>query len=192
MAIFFSSRTQNPTTHRVHRLRAALMVLVLCAGICVGLIGAAAPAAATLPPRTAYENDIAWAVKRLVNAERALHGLRPVYMDNSLRLSARRHNVQMANFDQMSHQLPGEPWFGRREQLAGYWWNWAGENIGWNSDIGVAGALLLQRLMYNEQPPNDGHRLNILNSHYHNIGVDIFFDHVNHKMWLTTDFGHRS
>jgi uncharacterized protein YkwD len=168
------------------------MVLVLCAGISVGLVGAAEPAAAALPQRTAFENTVAWAVKRLVNVQRALHGLKPVYMDNALRLSARRHNVQMASFDQMSHQLPNEPWFGRREQLAGYWWNWAGENIGWNSDIGVSGALLLQRLMYNEQPPEDGHRLNILNAHYHNVGVDVYFDHVHHKMWLTTDFGHRS
>lgn len=192
MAIFFSSRTQNPAIRRTHRLRASLLVLLLCAGITVGLVGAAAPAAAALPQRTAFENTIAWAVKRLVNVQRALHGLRPVYMDNSLRLSARRHNVQMANFDQMSHQLPNEPWFGRREQLAGYWWNWAGENIGWNSDVSVSGALLLQRMMYNEQPPEDGHRLNILNPHYRNIGVDVLFDHAHHKMWLTTDFGHRS
>jgi uncharacterized protein YkwD len=192
MAIAFSSRTQNLPSARLYRLRALAMVLVLCAGISVGLVATAAPAAAALPQRTAFENTIAWAVKRLVNLERALHGLRPVYMDDSLRLSARRHNVAMADYDEMSHQLPNEPWFGRREQLAGYWWNWAGENIGWNSDISTSGALLLQRLMYNEKPPNDGHRLNILNSHYHNIGVDVFFDHVHHKMWLTTDFGHRT
>jgi uncharacterized protein YkwD len=45
--------------------------------------------------------------------------------------------------------------------------------------------------MYNETPPNDGHRLNILNTHYRNVGVDVYFDKVHHKLWLTTDFGHR-
>jgi uncharacterized protein YkwD len=160
--------------------------------MCVGLVGTAAPAAASLPAVTTVENTIAWAIKRLVNVERALHGLPQVFMDKQLRVSARRHNVAMANANEMSHQLPGEPWFGRREQLAGYWWSWAGENIGWNSDMTLSGVTLLQRLMYNEKPPNDGHRVNILNSHYRNVGVDVYFDKVHHKVWLTTDFGHRS
>ena len=192
MARIALPRTLDPRPARRARLRTLATVVLLCAGISVGVVGVAAPAAAAVPARTAYENSIAWAVKRLVNTERALHGLRPVYMDDALRLSARRHNVLMASFDQMSHQLPGEPWFGRREQLAHYWWDWAGENIGWNSEISTAGGLLLEQLMYNERPPNDGHRLNILNSHYRNIGVDVLFDHVHHKLWLTTDFGHRS
>lgn len=192
MAIAIPPRTPKSTPARTHRLRGLALVLLLSAGVSVGLVGAAEPAGATVPARTTFENTIAWAVKRLVNTERALHGLRPLYMDDALRLSARRHNVEMANFNEMSHQLPGEPWFGRREQLAHYWWDWAGENIGWSSDISTAGGLSLQQLMYNERPPNDGHRLNILNAHYHNIGVDVLFDHVHHKMWLTTDFGHRS
>jgi uncharacterized protein YkwD len=176
---------------RTPRVRALLLTVVVAAGMFAGLIGAASPAAATLPPRTTLENAISWAVKRLINTERAVHGLPPVYNSDALRLAARRHDVTMAKYDEMSHQLPGEAWFGRRFQLAGYNWSWAGENIGWNSAFSEAAALFLQRLMYNETPPNDGHRLNILNTHYRNVGVDVYFDKVHHKLWLTTDFGHR-
>ena len=191
MALSLLASVRRPHRHS-RRMRALLLSALLALGLCVGLVGAATPAAASIPPVTTAENTIAWAIKRLINVERALHGLPQVFMDKQLRLSARRHDVAMAKDNEMSHQLPGEPWFGRREQLAGYWWSWAGENIGWNSDMTQAGVTLLQRLMYNEKPPNDGHRQNILNSHYRNVGVDVYFDRVNHKVWLTTDFGHRN
>ena len=191
MALSLVASVRRPHRHS-RRLRALLLSALLALGLCVGLVGAATPAAASIPPVTTAENTIAWAIKRLINVERALHGLPQVFMDKQLRLSARRHDVAMAKANEMSHQLPGEPWFGRREQLAGYWWSWAGENIGWNSDMTQAGVTLLQRLMYNEKPPNDGHRQNILNSHYRNVGVDVYFDRVNHKVWLTSDFGHRN
>jgi uncharacterized protein YkwD len=53
------------------------------------------------------------------------------------------------------------------------------------------GVLLLQRLMYNERPPENGHRVNILNRHFRDVGIDIYMDRVHHKVWMTTDFGHR-
>ena len=43
--------------------------------------------------------------------------------------------------------------------------------------------------MYNEVAPYDGHRLNILNRHYRDVGIDIYMDAAHHKMWLTQDFG---
>ena len=42
--------------------------------------------------------------------------------------------------------------------------------------------------MYNETPPDDGHRLNILSSSFHNVGVDVYTDSTG-KMWITCDFG---
>jgi uncharacterized protein YkwD len=174
------------------RARALLAATALCAGAFTGLVASASPAAASLPPRTTLENTIDHAVLTLINTERALHGIPRVYMNSHLQLSARRHNVRMAYWDEMSHQLPGEPWFGKRFNNAGYYWNYAGENIGWNSDISLDGVLLLERMMYNEKAPNDGHRLNILNRHYHDVGVDVYIDNTNHKIWLTTDYGHPS
>jgi uncharacterized protein YkwD len=181
-----------PAAQGHSRLRALIAATLLCAGLFTGLVAGAAPASATLPPRTSLESTIASAVLKLINTERAAHGLVRLSMSSQLQLSARRHDVRMATYDTMSHQLPGEPWFGRRFTNAGYYWNYAGENIGWNSDMTQAGVLLLERLMYGETPPNDGHRLNILNRHYRNVGVDVYLDNTHHKVWLTTDYGHRS
>jgi hypothetical protein len=54
------------------------------------------------------------------------------------------------------------------------------------------GALAVQKMMYNEVAPNNGHRLNILNRHFVNVGVDVYLDSTHHKLWMTVDFGHQS
>jgi uncharacterized protein YkwD len=178
----------RPARHR-GRVRALLLTVAMFLGVFAGATVAASPASATIPPRTAMENEIAWVIKTMINTERALHGVAPVHMVHSLRRSARRHNFHMATQNEMSHQLPGEPYFGQRMLNAGYNWNYAGENIAWNSDMTQAGVVLLESLMYHEKAPYNDHRLNILSTHYRNVGVDVYMDKVNHKVWLTTDFG---
>jgi uncharacterized protein YkwD len=158
-------------------------------GVFAGVTAAASPASATIPPRTALENEIAWVIKTMINTERAAHGVAPVHMNRHLRLAARRHDFHMANWNTMSHQLPGEPYFGQRILNAGYNWSYAGENIAWNSDMTQAGVVLLEKLMYNEKAPYNEHRLNILSTHYRAVGVDVYMDKANNKVWLTTDFG---
>lgn len=174
------------------RSRVLLLVVALLLGLTAGAVVTAGPAGASVPARTSKEKRIDWAILHLINYERAQHGLRPLRMVPALRLSSRRHNLKMAQFDEMSHQLPGEPDFGTRMTNAGYNWSWAGENIAWNSEMTLSGAKLLERLMYHEKAPDNGHRLNILGSHYRNVGVDIYLDQTHHKLWLTTDFGHRA
>jgi len=175
---------------RSGRLRALLLAAALLLGLTVAGTAAAAPARASGHPRTTLENRIDWTIHAMINRERAAHGVAPVSMVPALRLSARRHNLTMCRFNKMSHQLPGEPYFGQRMINAGYHWTYAGENIGWNSDMTKAGVVLLERLMYHEKAPNNGHRLNILSRHYKNVGVDVFLDKTHHKVWLTTDYGH--
>jgi uncharacterized protein YkwD len=181
-----------PAARVTPRLRGLLAATLLCVTVFAGLVATATPAGASLPPRTSLESSIATAILKMINTERAAHGLPALAMSSQLQLSARRHDARMAADDEMSHQLPGEPWFGKRFINAGYYWDYAGENIGWNSDMTLGGVQLLEKLMYNEQPPNDGHRLNILDRHYHNVGVDVLMDNTHHKVWLTTDYGHRS
>jgi uncharacterized protein YkwD len=173
-------------------VRVALLVLALLLTLTAGTVVHPGPAGATVPARTDLEKKIDWAILALINKERAAHGLRPLTMAHGLRVSARRHNVMMARFNEMSHQLPGEPVFTKRMSNAGYNWSWAGENIAWNSEMTQSGVALLERLMYNEKPPEDAHRLNILSTHYRNVGVDVYMDRENHKAWLTTDFGKRA
>ena len=93
----------------------------------------------------------------------------------------------------LSHQCPGEPAIGDRETAAGVHWTAAGENIGeegpvsdTTSAIGQAGVALTQDML-NEQPPNDGHRLNILSTSYTHIGIAVYRDSKG-TVWLTQDF----
>jgi uncharacterized protein YkwD len=42
--------------------------------------------------------------------------------------------------------------------------------------------------MLNEQPPDDGHRLNILSATFTHIGIAVYRDGSG-TVWLTQDFG---
>lgn len=183
--------TSLPTAARTRRAGLITVVLALLAGLLGAQLvgGQAASARVATHGRTGYEFAIARGVVRMINAERRVHHLKPLSSRRSLQASARRHNVTMSQFNVMSHQLPREAAPGTRMRTAGYKWRWAGENIAWNSEMDTRGVNLLETLMYNEKPPNDGHRLNILSPHYHNVGVDVYIDRTHHKVWLTTDFG---
>ncbi len=47
-------------------------------------------------------------------------------------------------------------------------------------------ALQLQRAMFTETPPNDGHRRNMLNTSYQDVGVDVFIK--DGTLWMTQHF----
>lgn len=126
----------------------------------------------------------------MLNGERAANGLPRLTMNADLIQSAHAHNLDMARQNEMSHQLPGEAYFADRIQAAGYNYWYAGENIGWNSVQSLDGVRALEQIMYDEKPPGDtGHRDNILSKNYTNVGIDVYFDNVNGKVWLTEDFG---
>lgn len=143
-------------------------------------------------PAAQAANDIAENILGMLNSERAAHGLRALTMNAQLIRSAHGHNLDMARQNTMSHQLPHEAYFATRIERAGYHYSWAGENIGWNSEMNLAGVRELETMMYHEKAPNDGHRKNILSTHYTNVGIDVHFDRINGKVWLTQDFGRPS
>jgi uncharacterized protein YkwD len=145
---------------------------------------APAPAGSSYPEHA----DIANAIYSAINSERAANGLPGLGRSGQLNNSAHAHNVAMANTGQFAHQVSGEAGLGARISATGYSWNWAGENIAWGSYASVAFGLSLQTQMYNEVPPDDGHRLNILSTSAHNVGVDVITD-ASGKMWITCDFG---
>lgn len=171
-------------------LRTLTLALVVVLATPADLLTSASAAPAT--ERATRQANMAQAVLNHLNHERSLHGLRPLSMNAHLVLSAHRHNRHMADANELSHQLPGEAYFADRIQKAGYQWSWAGENIAWNSSMTRDGVVQLEQMMYHEKAPNDGHRLNILSSHYRNVGVDVYLDFTHHKVWLTTDFGKRT
>jgi uncharacterized protein YkwD len=179
----------DPARQRRRRPRTVATVAAVLCTLFATLLTAAPPAAATLPQRTSLELSISFAVEKVMNAERMAHGLPTVHMSSNLMLSARRHNVTMSQYNTMSHQLPGEAFFATRITRAGYRWSYAGENIGWNSQLTQSAVIYLQKIMYNEKAPNNGHRLNILNRQYKAVGIDVYYDSAHRKLWFTQDFG---
>jgi uncharacterized protein YkwD len=80
-----------------------------------------------------------------------------------------------------------------RETGAGVRWTSAGENIGEGgpvagTDSAVAQlAVTITQDMLNEKPPDDGHRLNILSSAFHHIGIAVLRSDSG-TVWMTQDF----
>jgi len=124
-----------------------------------------------------------------LNDERAHHGLSALKLNSKLISSAHTHNLAMAKANTLSHQLGGEAALGSRVSAAGYQWSMVGENIAYNSDRSEGGVLAVQKAMYNEKPPDDGHRKNILNKKFDDVGIDVINDSVHGRVWLVTDFG---
>ncbi|HEY7048652.1 MAG TPA: CAP domain-containing protein [Jatrophihabitantaceae bacterium] len=161
--------------------------------------GPAAPGASSAPnPGSGASSglpdadQVAQAVFDAINASRSAAGLRALRWNSGLQASARQHNQAMANANTLSHQTPGEADLGSRESNAGVFWWWAGENIATSSDLTQQAALGLENMMVSEQPPNDGHRQNILARNADSVGVDVQFDTVHHRLWLTEDFAQTS
>jgi uncharacterized protein YkwD len=143
-------------------------------------------------PSYATRSDWANAVLDELNAERARHGLRALKMNSKLTSAAHTHNLAMAKANTLSHQLNGEAALGSRVSAAGYNWSMVGENVAYNGDRSQSGVLALQKAMYNEKPPNDGHRKNILNEKFVDVGIDVINDSKHGKVWLVTDFARPS
>jgi uncharacterized protein YkwD len=128
-----------------------------------------------------------------INDLRAQNGLPPYTLLSGLNRSAHAHNVVMMGSCGLSHQCPGEASLGARITAQGVHWTACGENIGWSgphpntTSAIVAAAEALTQSMYNEKPPDDGHRLNLLSSAFHHVGIDVQRDSSG-KVWLTQDF----
>ena len=154
-------------------------------------VAKSAPAKTTSKSSSSYatRSDWASAVLAELNAERANHGLRALKMNSKLVSAAHTHNLAMAKANTLSHQLSGEAALGSRISAAGYRWSAIAENVAYNSARSQAGVLAVQKAMYNEKPPDDGHRKNILSESYVDVGIDVISDSVHDKVWLVTDFG---
>jgi uncharacterized protein YkwD len=131
--------------------------------------------------------DAAQAVLDLINQERASMNLPALKMNSQLIQSAHLHNIAMREANTLSHQLPGEADLGKRISAQGVNWSMVAENIGYGWGDARQAALDLNRSMFAEQPPNDGHRRNIL-SNANVVGIDVIVDTQNSKVWLTEDF----
>ena len=129
----------------------------------------------------------------LINQARSAAGRPALTITSGLETSSSQHNLRMADGCGLSHQCPGEPAIGDRETAAGVHWTAAGENIGEGGPVAGTPAAIAQmavgltQSMLNEQPPDDGHRLNILSSTFTHVGIAVYRDSSG-TVWLTQDF----
>ena len=165
-------------------LATALLTLL---GLLIAGFGTAATAMAD--PVVGHPS-VARNVLALINQERGAHHLRALRMNAHLVNSAYQHNLTMAANNSMAHRLAGEKALGERIDAAQYHWSTDGECIGRTSDETNTGALDIQRYMYNEKAPNDGHRQILLSPAYRDVGVSVITDTAHHRLWITEDFGH--
>ena len=151
-----------------------------------------APAVSASPSAT-QGGTAAAQVLALINQARSAAGLPALTITSGLEASSSAHNLRMAGGCGLSHQCQGEPPIGDRETAAGVDWTAAGENIGEGGPVPGTDAAIAQmavgltQSMLNEQPPDDGHRLNILSSSFTHIGIAVYRDSSG-TVWLTQDF----
>ncbi|WP_319458831.1 CAP domain-containing protein [Micromonospora sp. RTP1Z1] len=114
----------------------------------------------------------------LVNRERAKAGCKALGIDNKLMLAAQRHSQDQADHKTMSHDGSDGSDAGERLDRVGYAWRAYGENVAWNQQTPAA--------VMDAWMNSPGHRANILNCSYTEIGVGVA--RSNGPYW-TQDFG---
>lgn len=101
----------------------------------------------------------------LVNAERAKAGCGAVSIDDKLMTAAQRHSQDQADHQNMSHTGSDGSDPGDRIDRVGYEWRTYGENVAWNQKTPAA--------VMDAWMNSPGHRANILNCAFTEIGVGI-------------------
>ncbi|MEU7585183.1 CAP domain-containing protein [Micromonospora sp. NPDC049230] len=101
----------------------------------------------------------------LVNAERAKAGCAALSIDDKLMTAAQKHSQDQADHKNMSHTGSDGSNAGARLDRVGYAWRTYGENVAWNQQTPAA--------VMDAWMNSSGHRANILNCAFTEIGVGI-------------------
>jgi uncharacterized protein YkwD len=118
-------------------------------------------------------------VTSLVNIERKKVGCGALRTDERLRTAARAHSADMVRYDYFGHDGHDGKDPGYRMTAAGYSWSAWAENIAY----GYASAAEVVKGWMN----SDGHRKNILNCNYRDVGVGLAYK--GSTPYWTQDFG---
>lgn len=149
------------------------LVLLVCANAAAAQTGPQAKAIKVYLPllsnsvQSAEERDMAAAVLRLINAERAKAGCGPLVDEPRLVAAAQRHSADMASNNFFDHKGSSGSDVVKRVETVGYSWSRVGENIaaGFSTPEAVVKAWL----------ESDGHRQNIFNCAYTQTGIGYVF-----------------
>jgi uncharacterized protein YkwD len=116
----------------------------------------------------------------MVNAERAKVGLAPVTLNGRIQAAAQGHSNYQASISTMTH-VSANGWHGGdRLHAAGYTWHTWGENVA----AGQPGCTSVMSAWM----ASPGHKANILNGAFVNIGVAMTMSASGVPYW-TMDFG---
>jgi uncharacterized protein YkwD len=175
--------------------------LLVSALLAVGLLLAAAPIASarckhadTQPSRVSHK-AVTRATLCLLNHARGRMGMARLRLSNRLGSAARNHSADMARRGYFSHDSRSGASFLDRIKRAGYLRRahvWVvGENIAWGTGVLATPRSIVRAWMH-----SSGHRANILNRRFREIGVGITYNapvHVASRpaATYTTDFGMR-
>jgi uncharacterized protein YkwD len=151
------------------------------AGVTATVPESAPPTLPTSPAPSGSGNAAVEAqVVALVNAERVKAGCKSLAVDARLTAAARGHSIDMAARDYFSHTTPAGVEFATRISNAGYKWSGVAENI--------AKGPPAPRDVMPSWLNSAGHKANIVNCGYRNIGVGVAADATGTLLW-TQDFG---
>ncbi|MEV6932396.1 CAP domain-containing protein [Dactylosporangium sp. NPDC051485] len=139
----------------------------------------AAGAAVQAGPAFAADSAMARGVIAITNSVRTRAGCGPVTPSAGLSNAAWQHSWDMAGRGYFSHGSPGGGSPGTRVRAAGYRWSAYGENIAWGQPTAQA--------VMNAWMNSPGHRANILNCRFRNVGVAVAYDSRGVPFW-TQDF----
>jgi uncharacterized protein YkwD len=132
------------------------------------------------PASTNQQDTFDLEILGLVNQERAKVGADPLRINEQLDLAADLHTLDQASMNNMSHTGSSGSTMGDRIKDAGYVFSTAGENVAY----GFTDAATVMNGWMN----SEGHRRNILNPDYQEIGIGYAQGSDGRAFW-TQDFG---
>lgn len=139
---------------------------------------------------TSIAADFATRVIARTNMYRSQHGCHALAPNPILTRTAQAQSADMAAHDFVGHNSSSGATIGARIKAAGYAYSQVAENIAW----GQKTPEQVVDLWFNESPPNDAHRKNILNCALRDIGVGYVYladdpGKVTAHTYWTEDFG---
>ena len=174
----------------------AVLLAGAAAILATALVAGASASARHRVPRAAPDSPVADGVLVLLNAERTKRGLAPLRRNAMLDEAASWQSHDMVLHRYFNHRRPGGPGLVQRIRRSGYLrgaGSWTvGENIAWAEAQLASPAHLVADWMASR-----GHRENILDPSFRNIGIGLVPGEPNRgsglpALTITTDFGVRS
>jgi uncharacterized protein YkwD len=161
------------STRRKVRLPVASLVLA-------GMLALVLPVTAFAWGPNAFSSSSEQQLFQLTNQARAAAGRKALHWDSQLASFARARAKDMIVRDYFSHQIPpdGHTVFDVMSS-AGYCYNLAGENIGWNNYPDDQATTEIQTMFMN----SPDHRANILGPAWDSIGIGAYKGPDGKKMW---------